>query len=119
MGCDSDQEDWSDSEIDKIVILTQRFGSQGHYQQGYAGPNRMTADMAQTISEGLRHYEQQLYSRRRTEQELQNKLPGSLGRPNFFDPNSSRMNGMYSLPPAPYNTPNVNPSHFPVKKKIA
>jgi len=81
----------------------------------------MTADMAQTISDGLRQYEQQLYSRRRTEQELQAKLPpGSLGRPNFFDPNarSLSVNGMYPLPPAPFNTPNVNAAHFPVSQNF-
>jgi len=118
-GGDSDQEEWSDSEIDKLVIVTQRFGGQGHSQQSYPGHNRMTADMAQTISEGLRQYEQQLYSRRRTEQELQAKLPpGSLGRQNFYEPNLSRslnFNGMYPLPPAPYNTPNVTSAQFPVR----
>lgn len=123
ISCDSEHDDeWSDSEIDKLVIVTQKSPyypmAEANRQGNWRNMNQsgMTHDMAQTINDGLRQYEQQLYSRRFSEQDLYSRLPGSAGRPSYFDPNINRalnLNGVFALPPPPFNTPIANTSQFP------
>jgi la-related protein 1 len=116
-GEESDHDDeWSDSEIDKLVIVTQKsFGRGKTYSQPIPGATQMqmegdgdtdhlmTADQAQVISDGLRHYEQHLFSNMNNTR-LSNRIvnngsfPGVSG--NHFAP----------VPPTPFSTP-INSSH--------